>query len=264
MVRRWAAVSEYHLNPDPQVVEGIVQSLVRSVMARGFPYCPCRDLTGDPERDRPNMCPCVHHHQEIQADGYCKCVLFVGEGFDPKEAYAPRDGEQKMATARSIRKRWVTMYSTSWCGDCHRAKAHLQRLGVAYDEIDIDGNAEAAKQVETWNNGFRSVPTIIARIVSTEALTSELQSLLLAPRVTVMSCKAYITRWCSHSRRTMAWLKERHIAFDVIDIEADRAAATQVEEWNLGMRSVPTLDMALRITEPTNDELSRFLGLAVT
>ena len=40
MVRRWPQVSGYHLQPDPEVVEGIVQGLVRSVMAHGLPYCP--------------------------------------------------------------------------------------------------------------------------------------------------------------------------------------------------------------------------------
>jgi len=40
MVQRWPQVSGYHLNPDPTVVEGIVQGLVRSVMALGYPYCP--------------------------------------------------------------------------------------------------------------------------------------------------------------------------------------------------------------------------------
>ena len=40
MVRRWPEVSGYHLNPDETVVEGIVQGLVRSVLARGLPYCP--------------------------------------------------------------------------------------------------------------------------------------------------------------------------------------------------------------------------------
>ncbi len=40
MIRRWPQVSGYRLHPDPMVVEGIVQGLVRSVMRHGFPYCP--------------------------------------------------------------------------------------------------------------------------------------------------------------------------------------------------------------------------------
>jgi ferredoxin-thioredoxin reductase catalytic subunit len=40
MVRRWPKVSGYRLHPDPEVVEGIVQGLVRSTMKFGFPYCP--------------------------------------------------------------------------------------------------------------------------------------------------------------------------------------------------------------------------------
>ena len=40
MVQRWPRVSGYYLNPEPTVVEGIVQGLVRSAMAFRYPYCP--------------------------------------------------------------------------------------------------------------------------------------------------------------------------------------------------------------------------------
>ena len=188
------------------------------------------------------------------------CV--VRDGYRVGKAREPGSGGENVPPARSIRKRWLTMYSTNWCGDCHRSKAHLKQRGIAYDEIDIDGNADAARQVEAWNNGNRSVPTIVARIISTEASATELQSLLRAPEAILTSCKAYVTGWCSHSRSTLAWLRAHGITAEVIDIEADPAAAQLVEEWNRGSRSVPTLELRLRITEPTNDELDRFLGLA--
>ena len=53
----------------------------------------------------------------------------------------------------------VTMYSTSWCGFCHRTRRFLDDHEVAYTEIDIEAHEEAALQVERWNRGNRTVPT---------------------------------------------------------------------------------------------------------
>jgi mycoredoxin len=55
----------------------------------------------------------------------------------------------------------ILMYTTSWCGDCRRAKKVFAALGVAYAEIDIDSQPDAAEKVKFLNNGMRSVPTIV-------------------------------------------------------------------------------------------------------
>lgn len=36
----------------------------------------------------------------------------------------------------------VTIYTTRYCGYCHRAKALLDQKGVAYKEIPMDGDRE--------------------------------------------------------------------------------------------------------------------------
>lgn len=55
----------------------------------------------------------------------------------------------------------VTMYSTTWCGDCRRSKRLLDAHGVAYEEINIEQSPEAMREVMRINNGRRSVPTIL-------------------------------------------------------------------------------------------------------
>ena len=35
----------------------------------------------------------------------------------------------------------VQMYTTAWCGYCHRAKALLEERGVPYEEISLDGDS---------------------------------------------------------------------------------------------------------------------------
>lgn len=55
----------------------------------------------------------------------------------------------------------ITMYTTTWCGDCRRAKRVFADFGVPYVEVDIGADDEAAELVQTLNNGLRSVPTIL-------------------------------------------------------------------------------------------------------
>jgi len=51
------------------------------------------------------------------------------------------------------------MYATKWCGDCHRARLFLKEKKLAYEELDINADPEAAKFVMQANAGKRKVPT---------------------------------------------------------------------------------------------------------
>jgi len=54
-----------------------------------------------------------------------------------------------------------TMYTTPWCGYCHRLKGQLDRAGVAYDVVDIEQDPSGAAIVMTANNGNQTVPTLV-------------------------------------------------------------------------------------------------------
>lgn len=54
----------------------------------------------------------------------------------------------------------LTMYSTTWCGYCHRLKTQMDREGIKYEVIDIERDPEAAKFVERVNGGNQTVPTL--------------------------------------------------------------------------------------------------------
>ena len=57
-----------------------------------------------------------------------------------------------------------TMYTTPWCGYCHRLKSQLDREGiVGYDVVDIEQQPEAARVVESANDGNQTVPTLVYR-----------------------------------------------------------------------------------------------------
>jgi mycoredoxin len=55
----------------------------------------------------------------------------------------------------------MTIYSTSWCGYCHRLMKQLDREGVAYATVDIERDVAAADYVMSVNGGNQTVPTVV-------------------------------------------------------------------------------------------------------
>ncbi len=55
----------------------------------------------------------------------------------------------------------LTMYTTPWCGYCHRLKSQMDREGIAYNLVDIEQDPEAADLVEQINHGNQTVPTVV-------------------------------------------------------------------------------------------------------
>jgi mycoredoxin len=54
-----------------------------------------------------------------------------------------------------------TLYSTPWCGYCHRLKGQLEREGIGFHVVDIERQPEAAQIVASANNGNQTVPTLV-------------------------------------------------------------------------------------------------------
>ena len=55
----------------------------------------------------------------------------------------------------------LTIYSTQWCGYCHRLMRQLDREGVGYVTVDIEQDPEAASYVMSVNGGNQTVPTVV-------------------------------------------------------------------------------------------------------
>ena len=54
----------------------------------------------------------------------------------------------------------VVMYSTAWCGYCTRARALLERKGVAIREVKVDEDPAERDLMLSRSNGRRTVPQI--------------------------------------------------------------------------------------------------------
>jgi glutaredoxin 3 len=53
----------------------------------------------------------------------------------------------------------VTMYATSWCPYCHRARSLLASKGVTIVEIDVESAPEKRAEMQS-RSGRRTVPQI--------------------------------------------------------------------------------------------------------
>ena len=55
----------------------------------------------------------------------------------------------------------LTIYSTQWCGYCHRLMSQLDREKVGYQVVDIEHDPAAADYVMSVNGGNQTVPTVV-------------------------------------------------------------------------------------------------------
>jgi glutaredoxin 3 len=53
----------------------------------------------------------------------------------------------------------VTVYSATWCAFCHAAKDYFDKLGVKYNDKDVEHDPEAGLEAVT-KSGQRGIPVI--------------------------------------------------------------------------------------------------------
>ncbi|HYO64367.1 MAG TPA: glutaredoxin domain-containing protein [Pyrinomonadaceae bacterium] len=54
----------------------------------------------------------------------------------------------------------VKVYGADWCGDTRRTREVLDGLGVTYDYVDVEQDAEASAWVKQQNGGKERKPTL--------------------------------------------------------------------------------------------------------
>ena len=82
----------YFFNKDRERVMDLLEALLLNRKRYGYMSCPCRLASGDREKDRDIMCPCVYREPDVARYGSCYCNLYVSrewnEGKMPRE-YVP-------------------------------------------------------------------------------------------------------------------------------------------------------------------------------
>jgi len=77
--KKYADKAGFRLNPDKEIVDTVIKGLIANEKKHGFRYCPCRLVTGDKEKDRAIICPCIYHKDEIKEQGYCHRMLYFAK-----------------------------------------------------------------------------------------------------------------------------------------------------------------------------------------
>jgi glutaredoxin 3 len=54
----------------------------------------------------------------------------------------------------------ITIYTTAWCGYCRAAKQLLEREGLVYEEISLDGDSSFRQRILELTGGY-TVPQLI-------------------------------------------------------------------------------------------------------
>ena len=75
-ITAYAKKHGFRLNPEDKKLENVIKGLARNKLRFGEQYCPCRIRSGDVEKDKKIICPCVYHEDEIKEQGSCHCNLY--------------------------------------------------------------------------------------------------------------------------------------------------------------------------------------------
>jgi glutaredoxin len=70
------------------------------------------------------------------------------------------DEVRQLASASGVPSSRLVVYSSDWCPDCRRAKRVLQEAGTAFQEVDVDQDAQAEAMILERSGGRRVVPTL--------------------------------------------------------------------------------------------------------
>lgn len=58
-----------------------------------------------------------------------------------------------------MQSKHVIIYTATWCAFCHAAKEYLDKLGVKYEDKDVESDPAFAKEA-TDKSGQRGIPVL--------------------------------------------------------------------------------------------------------
>lgn len=87
----------YFFYSDRPWVLDVLSGMLFNKERYGYTSCPCRLATGDRQRDKDIVCPCVFREEDVAKYGRCYCQLYVS-----REAL---EGGKKIPEA--IPERWL-------------------------------------------------------------------------------------------------------------------------------------------------------------
>jgi ferredoxin-thioredoxin reductase catalytic chain len=100
MLKKTQEAKGYYFNKDKEKVFDLLEALITNKERYGYMACPCRLASGDREKDRDIICPCVYREPDVEEYGSCYCSLYVSkewnEGIIPGDYIPERRPPEKM------------------------------------------------------------------------------------------------------------------------------------------------------------------------
>ena len=100
MLKKVQEPKGYYFNDDTERVTDMMKALLVNKERYGYMVCPCRLSSGNIEKDRDIICPCVYRSEDVAAFGSCYCNLYVSmewnEGKISREYIPERRPVEKM------------------------------------------------------------------------------------------------------------------------------------------------------------------------
>jgi len=79
MLRKMQEPKGYFFSRDKEWVLDILRGLLTNKERYGYMSCPCRLASGDREKDKDIICPCVYRAPDVEEYGNCYCNLYVSK-----------------------------------------------------------------------------------------------------------------------------------------------------------------------------------------
>ncbi|MBI5664108.1 MAG: ferredoxin:thioredoxin reductase [Nitrospirae bacterium] len=79
MLQKTQGAIGYFFNKDTAVVRGLLNGLLTNKERYGYMACPCRLASGEREKDKDIICPCVYREPDVKEYGSCYCNLYVSK-----------------------------------------------------------------------------------------------------------------------------------------------------------------------------------------
>jgi ferredoxin-thioredoxin reductase catalytic chain len=79
MLRKAQEPKGYYFNEDKVRVMELLDALLENKERYGYMCCPCRLASGDRDKDKDIICPCVYREPDVKEYGSCYCNLYVSK-----------------------------------------------------------------------------------------------------------------------------------------------------------------------------------------
>jgi ferredoxin-thioredoxin reductase catalytic chain len=82
MLKKAQEPKGYFFNKDKERVFELLEALLVNKERYGYMCCPCRLASGDRDKDKDIICPCVYREPDVKEYGSCYCNLYVSQDWN--------------------------------------------------------------------------------------------------------------------------------------------------------------------------------------